>query len=60
MSLTTTYRFIRELGLDPRRIRLLVDAGTLHEDIPVTDIATACASVLHGCGNYTFATARTS
>jgi hypothetical protein len=60
MSLTSTYRFIRELGLDPRRIRLLVDAGTLHEDIPGTDIATACASVLHGCGNYTFATARTS
>jgi hypothetical protein len=60
MSLTATYRFIRELGLDPKRIRLLVGAGTLHEDMPVTDIATACASVLHGCGIYTVANARTS
>ena len=60
MNLTATYRFIRELGLAPRRIRLLVDAGTLHDDMPVTDIATARAAVLHGCGHYTFATARTS
>jgi len=44
--------------LQLQRFDYIDDAGTLHEDVPITSIATACGSVIHGCGIYTFAIRR--
>jgi hypothetical protein len=40
--------------LDLKRFDFVDDAGVLHESIPINEIRTRCANLIHGCGIYTF------
>jgi hypothetical protein len=37
-----------------KRFDYIDDLGTLHENIPVSDIGAECTRLIHGCGIYTF------
>jgi hypothetical protein len=40
--------------LELKEFDYIDDAGELHEEIPLADIRRECASLVHGCGIYTF------